>query len=118
MLKRKSQDKAMVNLVSLATKAAERTDQQVVNCIEKNTEAKVKNIRSRNKNIKLGYNLNVGDLIFGEGEIGFIRRKFCTKYGYMFELRITSLTEILVMQFSSKDFFRNVKSGIWKYYSV
>ena len=79
------------------------------------------NEKNKKKIIKpLGGFINVGDLVFGEGEVGYITRKQFSKstYSYLFEVRLTSQIEILLLQCTAAEIINYIKTGVWKYYPI
>lgn len=86
--------------------------QQKVNFTKKDTVAKAKNKQFT------GEKINVGDLVFGANEVGYVRKKVITEQGYVFEIKILSRKEHSLMQLTAAEFVRTIEQGTWNYYPV
>ena len=62
----------------------------------------------------IGQNFTVGDVIFGEGEMGYIARKIASKDELKFKIRLTSQTECLILNCSGAELYEYVEEGVWK----
>tara|TARA_R110000824_G_scaffold244248_2_gene432990 strand:+ start:257 stop:502 length:246 start_codon:yes stop_codon:yes gene_type:complete len=68
---------------------------------------------SLKKNIIPGQNLYVGDILFGEGEVGYIARKIFSKGSYKFHVRLTSQMDTIILKCTGNEIMFYFKSGVW-----
>ena len=61
----------------------------------------------------IGQVFNIGDLVFGDGEMGYIARKIISNEKLIFKIRLTSQTECLILVCSGDELIKHLKEGVW-----